>query len=191
MKPEDPKDVARLFVAIELPEIFKQELVRIQKELIKNGYLTARYVKPEHMHVTLRFVGDVQECEISGIDKKLKQVHGIPITMTQAGFDVFWAGDKIKVVYAYVSSSALKKLAADIDQALLPWCDVRKRDFVGHITLARVKYVSDKKEFLDRLNTINVLDLSFTVYEFVLKKSVLTADGPVYTTLYTYSLQDA
>ena len=57
---------------------------------------------------------------------------------------------------------------------------------MSHLTIARVKYVDDKKEFNERIKRIGVKEIKFDLNEFKLKKSELRRLGPVYTDLEVY-----
>ena len=60
--------------------------------------------------------------------------------------------------------------------------------FMGHITIARVKNLADKKSFLQLINVTTVHDISFMVKDFYLKESILTPDGPIYKDTDRYKL---
>ena len=56
----------------------------------------------------------------------------------------------------------------------------KEKDFKAHITLGRVKYAEDKKQFFSKLKGIKVDNIKFRVDNFKLMKSILARQGPVY-----------
>jgi 2'-5' RNA ligase len=60
--------------------------------------------------------------------------------------------------------------------------------FMGHLTIARVKNVRDKKEFLNVLKEINIPRIKFKINEFYLMSSVLGEKGPKYSVIEKYKL---
>jgi 2'-5' RNA ligase len=60
--------------------------------------------------------------------------------------------------------------------------------FIGHITIARVRSLSDKKSFLQLINATTVNEESFMVKDFYLKESILTTEGPIYKDIDRYKL---
>jgi 2'-5' RNA ligase len=72
-----------------------------------------------------------------------------------------------------------------IDEVLSDTYQIEAR-FMSHITLARVKHVSSKKELIEYLKSVKSKDISFEVDKFFLKKSELKLEGPVYTDIENY-----
>ena len=60
--------------------------------------------------------------------------------------------------------------------------------FMGHITIARVKNLADKRAFLRLINTSTINEISFMVKDFYLKESILTKDRPIYKDINRYKL---
>ncbi|MFN7088713.1 MAG: 2'-5' RNA ligase family protein, partial [Candidatus Paceibacteria bacterium] len=57
----------RTFVAIELPEALKRTVSKFASQLQKAGILDAKFVRPEQLHLTLKFLGEVYESDIDKI----------------------------------------------------------------------------------------------------------------------------
>lgn len=183
------ENTVRLFIAVDLPAIVITEIERIQKELCEQNLFTGRYVRPEQVHVTMKFIGKIKECQISSIDSVLKKISFFTCKAQLCGVDVFSVGNKIKIIYLNLIVPELVLLAFKIDQVLRPWCESEKRDFVSHATIVRVKRVENKERLLEFLRKFKVEPIQFTIDVFALKQSVLTSDGPEYTTIKTYTLQ--
>jgi 2'-5' RNA ligase len=73
----------------------------------------------------------------------------------------------------------VKELAKSINEKL----NSQDKNFESHITLARVKFLKNKKEFIEKLKNIKVEAIEMTIDSFSLKKSTLTEKGPLYETI--------
>src|SRR6266849_9471722 len=129
----------RLFVALEIPSAVRKNLAALLATLRAVSPRT-RWVRPENLHVTLKFIGEVHEAKFSAIRNALAGVHSdesVRIDFRGLGFfpnekhpRVFWAGIE--------ASPNLKTVAADIDKATETVGIPREqRAFSPHLTLAR------------------------------------------------------
>ncbi|MGA8768629.1 MAG: RNA 2',3'-cyclic phosphodiesterase, partial [Candidatus Acidiferrales bacterium] len=135
----------RLFVALELPGEVRQTLGDLIARL-KPQCRAAKWVRPEGMHMTLKFIG---HAIADGDAKKLDATRaalaavksGEPVEMRYRGVGFFPDARRPRVVCCGVEASAnLAQLAADIERALEPLGIPREdRAFVPHLTLARFK----------------------------------------------------
>jgi len=90
----------------------------------------------------------------------------------------------IKIIWVKVSDVPLQPL---VDNCLKDIFKLENR-FMGHITIARVRSLADKKSFLQLINATTVNEVSFMVKDFYLKESILTPDGPIYKDIVRYKL---
>ncbi len=129
----------RLFVALELPYEVRQRVA-----MLSAGLPEARWVAPESLHITLRFIGEVDEHVAEDIDAELIGVRGRPITISLDGLGCFESRDRVRAVWARVAAGEeLNHLQRSIENAvrragLAP--DSHK--FVPHVTLTRLRRVS-------------------------------------------------
>ena len=133
----------RLFIAIALPEEAKRALKLAQDEL-KAGLTGSalRWTRPDQYHLTLKFLGDVEDSSVSEIIRALRRsCSGFPqLEMRAEGAGVFPNLRRPRVIWAGVrdGAEALTLLQEGIELALEPFAFGREeRDFNGHITLAR------------------------------------------------------
>ena len=92
----------------------------------------------------------------------------------------------IRVVWiGFKGEDILFELHKSIDISLSRMFDMEKQ-FLGHITLARVKFVKDKKQFIEKLSSIKIEQKEFNIGSFKLYKSTLTKQGPVYEVVEEY-----
>ena len=175
----------RCFVAIELPEEVKSELKRLQEQ-IKNSGSDARLSFAKDAHLTLKFLGELTPQKVEFVKKSLANCKFRKFSVTLDRIGVFPGENYIRVVWVGVSPEKdVMELQKEVDEALQK--DFKKeKNFKAHLTLARVKYVSDKEKFLQLLKNTEIKKIKFVVDEFKLKRSTLTEEGPVYDDLAVY-----
>lgn len=169
----------RLFIAVDLPSEIKKYLSSLKNSFPKKGKVA--WVREENLHVTLKFLGEVEEARIAGIINGLSDIQfdKFSLTLSRLGFfpgesapRVFWAN--------FTDASKLKNIAHEMDMKLKEF----KKDhpFQGHLTLARIKYLSleEKDQFLKEAGKMNLENKSFVVEEFGLYHSTLSQKGSKY-----------
>jgi 2'-5' RNA ligase len=175
----------RLFVAVDLPEDLRERIGGFA-----HGVPAARWVSPENMHLTLRFIGEVDGREAHDIDAALSQVRIERFSMTLAGVDRFGSGGKERALWVGVESNpALMRLQGKVETALrhagLP---PEGRKFKPHVTIARFKGNpgGHLHDFLARHALFR--GEPFEVEEFVLYSSFLSHNGAIYSAEVAYPL---
>ncbi|MFQ6017792.1 MAG: RNA 2',3'-cyclic phosphodiesterase, partial [Kiloniellaceae bacterium] len=126
----------RLFVAISLPEALRARL-----SSLAHGLPGARWVAPENLHLTLRFIGEVDGRQARDIDAALAGIRAESFPVTLAGIDRFGNGAKLRSLWVGVEANpALERLHNKIEQALQgAGLAPEGRKFKPHVTLARFK----------------------------------------------------
>lgn len=171
----------RCFIAIELPEECKTELKQAQSKL-KGAKL--RPVKD--FHLTLKFLGEIQPDKVGRTKNILKNVNFNKINCELDRIGVFPNNQKPRVVWVGIKpEQEIIGLQQKIDAALKEEFK-KEKDFKAHATLARIKFIDNKKEFLDNIKNIKVEKIKFIINDFRLKKSALTPQGPVYEDVEVY-----
>lgn len=135
-------DALRLFVAVLLPESWLAVLAGVQRELRGAG-LELRYVRPEGIHVTLRFLGETPRSRVAGIEGALAaSVVGMrPFDIRLDAMGIFGTPRRPRVVWAGLEhdEGSLDVLRASIEDALVGAGIEREgRPFRPHLTIARV-----------------------------------------------------
>ena len=178
----------RLFVALPLPED-----LRTQLGAMTAGLPGARWVPPENLHVTLRFIGEADSGQARDIDAELTQVRAESFPVTLAGVGRFGSGAKLRALWAGVEANpALTHLYGRIEQALqdagLP---PGGRRFKPHVTLARFKASPGDRlsDFLAQHTPFRAEP--FQAESFVLYSSFLSHSGAIYTEEAAYPLGQA
>lgn len=172
----------RCFISIDIPEEVRREVKRIQEKLPD---FSGKKTESENLHLTLKFLGEIDEEKIEKVKKELKKVklNKFEAEVKHAGF---FDNKKYGVIWLYLSDCENIQKAVDgqLEDLFQP-----ENRFMSHLTIARVKKkLEDKKEFLEQLNKIKIEKMNFVVDKFKLKKSTLTSKGPVYETIEEYGL---
>ena len=176
----------RTFIAIALPDAVKASIgsaVAALRE--RNGGV--RWVKPEGLHITLKFLGDIPEETVAPLSADLDgaAVASRLMNLSLAGFGAFPGVKRPRVVWIGLDGDVaeLVTLARSIDRMCTKYGIAQeRRPFSGHITLGRLK-------------TPSVVDLGigsitgmFMASEVLLYRSVLSPGGAQYTVLHRSSL---
>lgn len=189
----------RLFVAVELPDNVRASLAatigRLRDTMASDAL---RWVRPESIHITLKFLGDVDDARVPALHTALRigVRDAAPFVLQPAGVGSFGGRRNLRVVWAGVGgdTAALASLAERVETALAPLGFPREpRAFAAHLTLARVRddATPDERERIHALMTrAETLAMPmFRVDHCSLMQSTLGRGGAVYDALNTYPLE--
>jgi 2'-5' RNA ligase len=166
----------RLFVAVKVPEEVAEKVVRLCSELPKDAI---KAVKPENMHITLRFIGESNDNELKLIKNRLEKIKFEKFLIKLTGIGVFPNSNYVKVVWVACKSEELNSLAERVVEALRGIGKEEKREFSAHLTIARVKQKIDVCGFLQKYQNMEFGE--FEVSSFELMESKLEKGGAVYS----------
>ena len=184
----------RAFIAIEINDEVREKLVEVQERIAKTKAAKIKFVEPENLHVTVKFLGEItgEQAEeigriLGGIAKKHKKhrvrVRGIGVFPNPGYIRVIWAGIE--------NDSGIKAIAEDVEREMKKLGFRKEKNFVAHITIGRVKFVRDKLELAAALKGLANEDFGeFEVNVVELKKSTLTPKGPIYETVARFELAE-
>jgi 2'-5' RNA ligase len=187
----------RCFIAIELPPEIKRGLKQLQSRLKAENKAPIKWVEPENIHLTLKFLGNVAADRIGDVSRAMNNaVQGTPpFSLSVRELGVFPNPKRVQIVWVGVSGE-LEKLAGlqrRIESGLegLGFTPENRR-FTPHLTLARVRdqATPNEREGLGQLIGQTEFDAapSFRVDSVKLMKSQLTREGPIYTCLSSVAL---
>lgn len=167
----------RLFVAIELPESVVTTLAETQC-----GVPGARWVTPDRMHCTLRFIGEVEATAASVVEDVLGFARARPFEVTVRGLGWFPERAPPRVLWAGIDPrDPLTALRRTVQSALNRAGIAReKQRFIPHVTLARLARAPLERVREWVLQHDAVTTEPFEVDRFVLFSSQLTPNGPIY-----------
>lgn len=174
----------RCFIAIDLPNEIKNELVRIQKQLPE---AKMKLVEKQNLHLTLKFFGELSNNEINKIKEQLKNIKIRKFSVNLGKLGVF-EPNFIRVVWISIEGDGIRKIQQEIDASLETIGIQKNKQFTSHLTLARIKFVKDKQMFINLLKEIKLKQLEFEINNFALKKSTLTGKGPIYKDIVRFEL---
>jgi 2'-5' RNA ligase len=173
----------RAFIAISLPEPVLQAMANAQ-ETLKRGGLKIRWVRKRGIHLTLKFLGDIDRDSVEKISEAMERATGSfsPFTLWAEGIGVF--PDLRRPL-----SALQRDLESQLSRLGFP---KEKRGFRGHLTLGRVKGRLDQTKLREGLETLSDFRTeSFTAQSIVLFQSDMRPDGAVYSRLAEILLKSA
>jgi 2'-5' RNA ligase len=175
----------RLFIAIELPAELKKALDKLRCDLPG-----AHWVATEQIHLTLAFLGEVEEAKVAPLVAKLARIHLPAFSLALTGLGCFPHRLRPQVLWVGLTQQPfLTQLAAAVQGALLA-CGfpLEERPFSPHLTLARIKLPAPREvgAFLDQPLPHPLL--AFAVREFILFESRLHPHGAEHLPLRSFPL---
>ena len=189
----------RAFVAIELSENLRRELGRIQDSLKSKGVADhVRWVKPEVIHLTLKFLGNVPASTITEIVHAVTQgSEGVkPFTISFSGLGCFPSSSRPNVIWvgAEDDTGTLAHLQTAVEDRLsVLGYPKEKRSYTPHLTMGRVARdvaASERRRLGDMIAEQNVGSLGeMQVRDVCLIKSELSPSGARYTRLAAVTLE--
>ncbi len=177
----------RCFVAVELPRPMQEEIGRLQSRIATKGL---RLVRAQLVHVTIKFLGDVPQENVGLVTEALGRIKAAPFPVRVLGMGAF-PGKAVRVVWLGLTGD-FQELYLNVEQVLKPLGFAPEaRGFSPHVTLGRVAHPDAETNRLlgEKIANFSSWDLgSFNVDRFNLKKSTLTAGGPIYEDLAVFPL---
>ncbi len=178
----------RTFVAIDLPRAIQGGLAQFV-QILQRANAPVSWVKPDRIHLTLKFLGDVHEDRIPSLCDALQTVSdgARPFSIQPAGCGAFPSIKQMRVVWVGLRGDVepLRSLQARVEESLKPLgFEPEDRPFRAHLTVGRVKG-SQRARVLQQalLDNQSFSTEAFDVTELVLYKSELRPEGAQYTPL--------
>jgi len=179
--------VYRLFVCVEIPEPQKQALARLSGDVPG-----ARWLEPDEMHLTVRFIGEVDGVVFRDVMDALGEVRLAPFELTLRGVGHFPPRGEPRVLWAGLERSPeLKALHDKVESALVRvGLEPERRKFSPHVTIARLKNTPERAvgSFMAMHGLFRAEP--FRVEEFHLYSSRLSAKRAVHRSEAVYPLDD-
>lgn len=177
----------RSFVSIDIEgPVIRSNVERVQRELSLT-HADLKFVDPSIIHITLLFLGDVEESLTREMCGLLRGEELMPKKIVLRGLGFFPSPTRPSVVWLGVTSGAeALSIAADKVATLLKPFGFApdSRDFQAHITIARVKSGRNRDKLVEKARELSQEPMGeVTTSPVRLKKSTLTPRGPIYDTL--------
>lgn len=180
-------EMIRSFIAFDLDdEQTRRNLSRVQENLLGTG-ADLKLVKPENIHVTMRFLGDIPTSMVDRIHEEMKKLVFTPFDVKIRGLGAFPNLRRIRVVWAGIEDGAeeLRDICDQLESNLRTLgFKPDPRGFSPHLTIARVRTGRNKDKLVKLLE--QMMDYEFGVIRarcLRLKRSILTPNGPIYSVL--------
>jgi 2'-5' RNA ligase len=187
----------RAFIAIELPDSIKSSISLLQNDLKRSTSAPVKWVAPNSIHLTLKFLGNISQDKIPEIseviDKTTRKTAPFSLELSELGAfpnthspRVVWIGLKGDI-------DTLSVLQKNIESTLIPHgFPPEGKGFSPHLTLGRVReklIPEDRRRLGELVASTEVSSASpFTVDSLNLMRSTLTPSGAVYRCLYSSAL---
>lgn len=180
----------RLFVALDFPDAVRDAIRQLIAQL-KPVSRAARWVRPEGMHVTLKFLGETDAAKLDAIHRALAGLESPrPVEMIFRGLGFFPNERRPRVFWIRVAASPnLATLATDLERALTPLGFAPEtRTFVPHLTLARFESPKGTEPLVRKVEELTSTDFGSALEtEFYLFQSVLKPSGAEYRRVETFA----
>ena len=179
----------RAFIAVDLEdEGIRKSLEEVQRVMKRTGAIM-KLVEPRNFHITLKFLGEIEDSLVPRIERTLRESIAFrPFEISLKGLGAFPHPSRPRVVFVHVVSDVMPRLMEAVDKAMNTLgFELETRGYVPHLTIARVKargyLLTDVIErFEDREFG------KMVVKEIRLKRSKLTPQGPIYSTIFSLPL---
>ena len=171
----------RYFVAIDVNDQVKERIVKLQQEL--SALIDGPLTPPQNLHFTLKFLGELNTTQVDNVSKILSHLTYTPLNINLTSVGTFPSSTFVRVVW--VGAPELYNLQKAVCDALISFG--KEESIIPHLTIARVTNVKNKENlnaFLKRHENMGFG--TFTVSALKLKKSTLTAGGPIYEDVTRY-----
>ncbi len=176
----------RLFIAIDFPDTVKDDLANMCF-----GVPGAKWVPKDQMHLTIRFIGDVDEAGYHAVSSGLSDVNASRFEIVLKGVGYFPPRNKPRVLWAGLEKSEALMELRDFVESSLRECGIppEERKFAAHVTLARLAPNPTLSAITGFLSANGLFSTQpVPVEEFHLYSSVLTNTGAIHRREATYGL---
>lgn len=181
--------MVRAFIAISCPDELKKAILEIQKSINKFGRM--RLVEPENIHMTLKFLGNVDDNKLNELINALDFIsNNKKFEVSLKGVGAFPGPGYVRVLWLGVDkgSDRIQMIQKGIDDKLESYGFKKDNRFHPHFTLARVKSI-DKENIKRFLQENSDLEFGkFLIRRIDLMGSKLSPTGPTYSVTHTFEL---
>lgn len=181
----EKEKLIRCFIALELSREAISYIEELQNLLKRKNLFAGKFTEPENLHLTLKFLGEIPEEKVKEVQKILKKVKfkGFEASLSDVGVFI---NKYNSILWIKLNGQGIWDLQKLIDDPLENLKIIPEERFMSHITIARMKKIFSKEEFLSYVKNIKTKKVSFKVKEFILKKSELKPEGPVYENIESF-----
>ena len=184
--------MTRIFVALKIPGDIKKKIFELRDEILPD-WGKYKWEKEEKIHLTLKFIGEVDDDKVRYISESLNFIENyykFECKLSRFGF--FFKGGGAKILWIGLSSSnSIYKLVEEINSTLEKFSIPKdERKFRSHLTLMRLKDKDSYRFPVKAFEEFNIPEIKFTAGEAALIKSELMPETSKYTEIKKYKLKD-
>lgn len=189
----------RAFIAIELSKNLKNALAQLQKQL-RRAAADVKWVKPDNIHLTLKFLGEIDEKKLDKINLILDKIakDNSPFQISFSSLGAFPKMSYPRIIWVGIEKGDVetKKIASELEGEVEKIGIAKEnRPFSTHITIGRVKSTLNQQILVQELNHLENCfaekKLQFKAEKIILFKSTLLPGGAAYEPLKAINLKDS
>lgn len=186
-------NLIRTFICIELPDQLKKKIGDLQAQLQPQA-AGISWVRPQNVHLTLKFLGDIDESRLPEIATALEEIaaHYAPFTLVPEGQGVFphVKGPRVFWLGIRETTGTLMRLQQAVEDRLQALGFAKEpRAFTPHLTIGRTRPYRKPKELTATFMALSFSAEAFEVDHLTIMRSELKPTGAVYTPLRVISLK--
>ncbi|MGB6681819.1 MAG: RNA 2',3'-cyclic phosphodiesterase [Candidatus Bathyarchaeia archaeon] len=178
----------RSFIAVDIEsEEFRSQILELQKKIIDIG-ADIKPIVPENIHLTLRFLGEIETTLMEKIVDMMKLIEFQPFEIQFKGTGAFPSMKKINVIWVGLTlgQEELSRISRSLESQFRKLgISEDKKGFSPHVTIARIRSGRNRDAIADLLYKSKEKTYGSMIAEAIrFKKSVLTPQGPIYSTIF-------
>lgn len=194
---DSAQDHVRLFVACEVPDDVKESIGEVIENLRSRSGSAVRWIRPEGVHVTLKFLGEVPTKKLPAVKLAIQEavVGHSPFELEFSNIGTFGGREGLRIMWVGIAGDVLRleALVRAVNAALaVVGFEPERRPFRPHLTLGRVRdeiSTRNRAEIEVAVGKVSVPPVSWRTAQVSLMRSRLTAQGATYEVLATFPLR--
>ncbi len=194
---DSAQDHVRLFVACEVPDDVKESIGEVIENLRNRSGNAVRWIRPEGVHVTLKFLGEVPTKKLPAVKLAIQEavVGHSPFELEFSNIGTFGGREGLRIMWVGIAGDVLRleALVRAVNAALaVVGFEPERRPFRPHLTLGRVRdeiSTRHRAEIEVAVGKVSVPPVSWRTAQVSLMRSRLTAQGATYEVLATFPLR--
>lgn len=194
---DSAQDHVRLFVACEVPDDVKDSIGEVIENLRARSGNAVRWIRPEGVHVTLKFLGEVPTKKLPAVKLAIQEavVGHSPFELEFSNIGTFGGREGLRIMWVGIAGDVLRleALVRAVNAALaVVGFEPERRPFRPHLTLGRVRdeiSTRHRAEIEVAVGKVSVPPVSWRTAQVSLMRSRLTAQGATYEVLATFPLR--
>lgn len=194
---DSAQDHVRLFVACEVPDDVKESIGEVIENLRSHSGNAVRWIRPEGVHVTLKFLGEVPTKKLPAVKLAIQEavVGHSPFELEFSNIGTFGGREGLRIMWVGIAGDVLRleALVRAVNAALaVVGFEPERRPFRPHLTLGRVRdeiSTRNRAEIEVAVGKVSVPPVSWRTAQVSLMRSRLTAQGATYEVLATFPLR--